>query len=248
MARTDIIVLGAGIVGTSVAVHLVKRGLAVALVDRGGPGEGTSYGNAGIIEGNTIFPAAFPSGWATLLRIALKRSPDGQLSCRVSAAGRAVAGGFPRRLAAGAAGRDRATSCGRCSRARSASTRHSPRKPAPSAICATPAGSSFTAAIAPSRRRRANSILRRARHRQCPARSRRGARARAVAGAGVSPRRALDRRGQRHQSAGVDARLCRALCRARRAVVHRRRAHAASRPIRIGGSKPRPGRSMPATS
>jgi D-amino-acid dehydrogenase len=75
VARTDVIVLGAGIVGTSVAVHLVKRGVSVALVDRGGAGEGTSYGNAGIIEGNTIFPAAFPSDWGTLLRIALKRSP-----------------------------------------------------------------------------------------------------------------------------------------------------------------------------
>lgn len=73
--RTDVIVLGAGIVGTSVALHLAKRGRSVALVDRGGPGEGTSYGNAGIIEGNTIFPAAFPSDWATVLRIALKRSP-----------------------------------------------------------------------------------------------------------------------------------------------------------------------------
>jgi len=75
LARTDILVLGAGIVGTSIALHLAKRGMAVALVDRGGPGEGTSYGNAGIIEGNTIFPPAFPAGWASLLRIALKRSP-----------------------------------------------------------------------------------------------------------------------------------------------------------------------------
>ncbi len=75
MARTDIIVLGAGIVGTSVALHLAKRGLSVALVDRGGAGEATSYGNAGIIEGNTVFPAAFPSDWATLLAIACKRSP-----------------------------------------------------------------------------------------------------------------------------------------------------------------------------
>jgi D-amino-acid dehydrogenase len=54
MARTDAIVLGAGIVGVSVALHLAKRGLAVALVDRGEPGQGTSYGNAGIIEGNTL--------------------------------------------------------------------------------------------------------------------------------------------------------------------------------------------------
>jgi len=75
VARTDVIVLGAGIVGTSIAVHLTKRGFAVALVDRGSPGEGTSYGNAGIIEGNTIFPPAFPRQWTQLLRIALKRSP-----------------------------------------------------------------------------------------------------------------------------------------------------------------------------
>lgn len=75
MAHTDIVVLGAGIVGTSVAVHLAKRGLSVTLIDRGAPGEGTSYGNAGIIEGNTVFPAAFPSSLAELLRIALKRSP-----------------------------------------------------------------------------------------------------------------------------------------------------------------------------
>ena len=75
MARTDIIVLGAGIVGTSIALHLAKRGLSVALVDRGNPGEGTSYGNAGIIEGNTIFPPTFPSDLSMLLRIALKRSP-----------------------------------------------------------------------------------------------------------------------------------------------------------------------------
>ena len=60
MARTDAIVLGAGIVGTSIALHLAKRGLSVALVDRAGVGEQTSYGNAGIIEGNTIFPPAFP--------------------------------------------------------------------------------------------------------------------------------------------------------------------------------------------
>jgi D-amino-acid dehydrogenase len=76
VARTDVIVLGAGIVGTSIALHLAKRGLAVALLDRGRPGEGTSYGNTGIIEGNTIFPAAFPSNWMALLRVALKRAPE----------------------------------------------------------------------------------------------------------------------------------------------------------------------------
>ena len=76
MAHADIIVLGAGIVGASIALHLAKRGLSVALIDRRGPGEETSYGNAGIIEGNTIFPPAFPSDWAALARIALKRAPQ----------------------------------------------------------------------------------------------------------------------------------------------------------------------------
>ena len=88
MARTDAIVLGAGIVGTSIALHLAKRGLSVALIDRAGVGEQTSYGNAGIIEGNTIFPPAFPADLGALLRIALKRAQRGELPPVVSAAGR----------------------------------------------------------------------------------------------------------------------------------------------------------------
>ncbi len=76
MARTDVIVLGAGIVGTSAALHLAKRGLSVALVDRRGPGEETSYGNAGIIEGMTIFPHPFPGKLSALLRIAFKLAPE----------------------------------------------------------------------------------------------------------------------------------------------------------------------------
>jgi len=76
MARVDVLVLGAGIVGTSVALHLVRRGLSVALVDRRAPGEETSYGNAGIIEGDTLFPPAFPNSFMGLLRVALKQAPE----------------------------------------------------------------------------------------------------------------------------------------------------------------------------
>ncbi len=76
MARSDVIVLGAGIVGTSIALHLVKRGLSVALVDRQPPGEGTSYGNAGVIEGNTLLPHPFPQRMGAVLRVALKRATD----------------------------------------------------------------------------------------------------------------------------------------------------------------------------
>ena len=73
MARTDAIVLGAGIVGTSIALQLAKRGMSVALVDRGGIGEETSYGNSGAIEGSTTYPPAFPSNLAALMRAELAR-------------------------------------------------------------------------------------------------------------------------------------------------------------------------------
>lgn len=75
MSRTDVIVLGAGIVGTSAALHLAKRGLSVVLADRQEPGQETSYGNAGIIEGNTYFPYPLPS-LRNLMRIGLRRAPE----------------------------------------------------------------------------------------------------------------------------------------------------------------------------
>ena len=76
MARTDAVVLGAGIVGTSIALHLAKRGLSVALVDRGAPGEGTSYGNAGVIEANTLLPHPFPTSFGAILNVAFKRATE----------------------------------------------------------------------------------------------------------------------------------------------------------------------------
>jgi D-amino-acid dehydrogenase len=76
MAKTDVVVLGAGIVGTSAALHLVKRGLSVALVDRRGPGEETSYGNTGIIGGAGVYPTGFPRSLSRLARIALQRAPE----------------------------------------------------------------------------------------------------------------------------------------------------------------------------
>lgn len=76
MARSDVIVLGAGIVGVSAALHLAKRGVGVTLIDRRAPGEETSYGNAGVIEGNTLFPHPFPAGFAALLRVALKQATE----------------------------------------------------------------------------------------------------------------------------------------------------------------------------
>ncbi|QLD52907.1 NAD(P)/FAD-dependent oxidoreductase [Paraburkholderia fungorum] len=72
----DVIVLGAGIVGVSSALHLQDRGRRVALVDRRGPGEETSFGNAGLIERSSVLPYAFPRDFGTLLRYMRNRSID----------------------------------------------------------------------------------------------------------------------------------------------------------------------------
>jgi len=74
--KFDTVVLGAGIVGVSVAVHLQKRGRAVALVDRKLPGNETSFGNAGLIQREGVYPYAFPRDLGTLLRYARNQSLD----------------------------------------------------------------------------------------------------------------------------------------------------------------------------
>lgn len=53
-------VIGAGIVGVSTAVWLQRSGCDVTLVDRLGPGEGTSYGNGGILASCSVVPVTVP--------------------------------------------------------------------------------------------------------------------------------------------------------------------------------------------
>lgn len=55
------IVLGAGMVGVSVAWHLARRGHDVTLVDRREPGRETSFGNAGIIQREAVRPVSLPA-------------------------------------------------------------------------------------------------------------------------------------------------------------------------------------------
>ncbi|MBQ1766432.1 MAG: FAD-binding oxidoreductase [Aquincola sp.] len=74
--KPDVLVLGAGMVGTCTALHLALRGHAVTLVDRREPGRETSYGNAGIIQREAVVPYAFPRHWGKLLGVALGRGAD----------------------------------------------------------------------------------------------------------------------------------------------------------------------------
>lgn len=75
--KADVLVLGAGMVGVSAALHLQQRGRDVILVDRhDGAGEETSFGNAGMIECASVFPYMFPRDFSQILRHALNRAPQ----------------------------------------------------------------------------------------------------------------------------------------------------------------------------
>jgi D-amino-acid dehydrogenase len=73
--QTDVIVLGAGIVGVSAAYAARQRGLSVVLVDRREPGRETSYGNAGILSSGSITPLNVPSLWNVLPKYLTNRHP-----------------------------------------------------------------------------------------------------------------------------------------------------------------------------
>ncbi|MBU8539165.1 NAD(P)/FAD-dependent oxidoreductase [Falsiroseomonas tokyonensis] len=72
----SVLVLGAGMVGVSVALHLRMRGREVVLLDRQAPGEGASFGNGGLIQREAVFPHPFPRKLSEILRIAGNRSVD----------------------------------------------------------------------------------------------------------------------------------------------------------------------------
>src|SRR3954462_10133128 len=75
-SKADIVILGAGMVGVSAALHLQQRGRDVIQVDRRErAGEETSYGNAGLIETASVFPYMVPRDLGQIVRTALNLSP-----------------------------------------------------------------------------------------------------------------------------------------------------------------------------
>ena len=78
----NITVLGAGIVGICCASYLQRDGHRVTVIDRGPPGEGTSFGNAGILSPGSCVPMAVPGvlsklpGWL--------RDPLGPVAVRLA--------------------------------------------------------------------------------------------------------------------------------------------------------------------
>jgi len=58
--KSDVLIIGAGIIGLSCAYELQKRGVSVTVIDQSGPGQGCSYGNAGWITPCCAQPLPMP--------------------------------------------------------------------------------------------------------------------------------------------------------------------------------------------
>jgi D-amino-acid dehydrogenase len=79
-ARRTVQVIGAGVVGTCTALYLQREGYDVTLIDRGGPGEGCTFGNAGNLGLASCVPASLPGLLPNVPRLLL--DPDEPLTIR----------------------------------------------------------------------------------------------------------------------------------------------------------------------
>lgn len=81
--RTDIAVIGAGVIGLTCALRLAQDGHAVALIDPADPGSGASFGNAGTIADYAVMPVGTPGVLRDLPSLLFDR--DSPLSIRRAA-------------------------------------------------------------------------------------------------------------------------------------------------------------------
>lgn len=81
-SKRQVTLLGAGIVGLCTALSLQERGIQVRLIDKEEPGQGASYGNAGVISPWSNVPQAMPGVWRNVPRWLL--DPLGPISVKVS--------------------------------------------------------------------------------------------------------------------------------------------------------------------
>lgn len=72
-SRTDVLVLGGGVVGLSCALALLQRGASVRILERGTPGCGASHGNCGTLTPSHAIPLNLPGMPWKALRWMLRR-------------------------------------------------------------------------------------------------------------------------------------------------------------------------------
>ncbi|MBY4611339.1 FAD-dependent oxidoreductase [Rhizobium sp. 9T] len=77
---SSIVIVGAGIIGATIAYELQRRGNDVTLIDRAPPGMGASYGNMASIAVTEFMPASRPGIWAQMPKWLL--DPEGPVRIR----------------------------------------------------------------------------------------------------------------------------------------------------------------------
>ncbi|MBN8738125.1 MAG: amino acid dehydrogenase [Lysobacterales bacterium 69-70] len=68
-SKTDVLILGAGVIGLSCAWYLLQRGRRVTVLDRGRVGGGASHGNCGTLTPSHAAPLAMPGMVGQALRM-----------------------------------------------------------------------------------------------------------------------------------------------------------------------------------
>ena len=63
MAERSIVIVGAGIIGVTMAFALRLRGVSVTLLDHQAPGRGASFGNMASIAVTEFLPSSRPAIW-----------------------------------------------------------------------------------------------------------------------------------------------------------------------------------------
>ncbi|MEO9079867.1 MAG: FAD-dependent oxidoreductase [Rhodanobacter sp.] len=71
-SRTDVLILGGGVIGLACAFYLLKAGASVRVLEQGTPGCGSSHGNCGTITPSHAPPLAMPGMIGVALRSILR--------------------------------------------------------------------------------------------------------------------------------------------------------------------------------
>lgn len=82
-SRSDVLILGGGVIGLACALHLLKGGARVRVLEQGTPGCGSSHGNCGTITPSHAAPLTMPGTFGVALRSMLRADAPLYLNPRV---------------------------------------------------------------------------------------------------------------------------------------------------------------------
>jgi D-amino-acid dehydrogenase len=84
--RSDVLILGGGVIGLACALHLLKGGAQVRVLEQGTPGCGSSHGNCGTITPSHAAPLTMPGTLGIALRSVLRADAPLYLNPRLDGA------------------------------------------------------------------------------------------------------------------------------------------------------------------